>query len=51
MMDHLSLKDCASAGTVCMPIKAGTVAIATILEKARMIASQTMQKPRNNAKS
>jgi hypothetical protein len=44
MMDHLSLKDCAAAGTAWIPIKAGTVAIAAILENERIIASQTNAK-------
>src|SRR5437764_11740697 len=40
MMDHLSSKVCAAAGSICIPIQAGTAAIATILEKRRIIASQ-----------
>jgi hypothetical protein len=44
MMDHLSLKVCAAAGSTCIPIQAGTVAIATILEKRRMVTNKWKSK-------
>src|SRR5262245_46598681 len=43
MMDHLSSKVCAAAGSTCIPMQTGTVAITTIIEK-RIAASQTERK-------
>jgi hypothetical protein len=51
MMDHLSSNVCAAAASTYIPIQAGIVAIASILEKGRMIASQAKQEQMDNAKS